>query len=77
MLSNPDMDARTYAVGQRLAFPLGEFAALIGVSTRTVQRMGRRGDIELVRIGKRRFVPASVLEKLSRASVPLPGAETA
>ena len=64
MQSNHDMDAQTIAVGQRIAFPLGEFAALIGVSAQTVRRMGRRGDIALVHIGKRPFVPRQELERL-------------
>lgn len=45
-------------------------ADLMGVSRQTVHRMIDRGDIKYVRLGRRRYVPASAVTKLIPTETP-------
>ena len=57
------MSIQTIAI-PRVAYPIPEFAVLVGISPSTVYRMAARGELELVRFGRRQFVPAAQLQKL-------------
>lgn len=48
----------------RLAYSLGELEVLIGLSRSTLHRMVARGELETVKRGRRRLVPAAQVEKL-------------
>ena len=52
----------------RLAYPINESAALLGVSRRTVYELIRRGTLRPVRVGARQRIPAAELARLTRPS---------
>jgi excisionase family DNA binding protein len=49
---------------QKLAYNLGEAAAALGVTYRTVHRLVRSGRLRAVRVGRRIVIPRSALEEL-------------
>lgn len=50
---------------ERRAYPLSEASELLGgISRRTLYDMEDRGELRMVRIGRRVFVPASEIERL-------------
>ena len=50
----------------RLAYPINESAALLGVSRRTVYELIRRGTLRPVRVGARQRIPAAELARLTQ-----------
>lgn len=51
---------------QRVLYPLNEAQELLGgVSRDLFYRLERRGEIRLVRIGRRVFVPADEIDRLT------------
>lgn len=50
----------------RLAYPIDETAALLGVSRRTVYELISRGELRPVRIGARQRIPAAELQRITR-----------
>ncbi len=46
----------------RISFSIVEFAARTGLSTKTVERMIKRGEIRAVRTGRRLLIPTSAIE---------------
>ena len=52
----------------RLAYPINESAALLGVSRRTVYELIRRGTLRPVRVGARQRIPAAELARITRPS---------
>lgn len=56
----------------RLLYPYGEAADQLGISQRVLERLVRAGEVETVKIGRRRLVPADVLadyiERLRRSA---------
>jgi excisionase family DNA binding protein len=49
---------------QRVALSVREWAALVGISLSTAHEQVRRGDVRSVRLGGRRLIPASEVERL-------------
>ncbi|HEX6968941.1 MAG TPA: helix-turn-helix domain-containing protein [Micromonosporaceae bacterium] len=59
------MQARDTSVtpaSDRVAFSLDEVAARFGVSTRHVRRLGQRGEMRLVKVGRKVMVLATDLD---------------
>jgi excisionase family DNA binding protein len=53
-------------------FPLGEAATFLGVSARTLVRLGEAGKLKLIRLGTGRgrvLVPAAEVERLANQGV--------
>ena len=51
---------------KRVAYSLSEAGDLLGgISRDTIYRLEKSGDLRLVRIGGRRFVPASEIKRLT------------
>jgi excisionase family DNA binding protein len=48
----------------RLGYSLAELEVLIGLSRSTLHRMVARGDLETVKHGRRRLVPADQVQRL-------------
>lgn len=62
----------TCAPPERLAHPVAEAAALLGLHPRTVYDAIKRGTIPSIRIGKRILVPRSAItDLLSPPSLPV------
>jgi len=61
----------------RAAYPLDEACQLLGGCSRNhLYNLANRGELRLVRIGRRVLVPASEIERLSEGIAPShPGAE--
>lgn len=51
----------------RIAYSLAEVEALSGLSRSTLYRLMARGELETVKRGRRRLVPAKQLERLGGA----------
>lgn len=56
-------------VPARQLLTIREFAAVAGISAMTVYRLIHAGDFPAVRIGRRLFVPARLMEDLGNAAV--------
>ena len=52
----------------RLGYSLAELEVLIGLSRSTLHRMVARGELETVKRGRRRLVPADQVERLCGVS---------
>lgn len=48
----------------RHAYSLNEAAQSLGLSRRTIYTLADRGKLSLIKVGKRRLVPATELERL-------------
>lgn len=48
----------------RLAYSMSEFAEKFGCSRQHVQNLITRGELPSVKLGRRRFIPASVVDEL-------------
>lgn len=59
----------------KILFSKKEAAAMLSISLRSVDYLIARKELEVRRIGKRRLVPRSSLEKLARRDVPSPALE--
>jgi excisionase family DNA binding protein len=59
----------TAAVPDRLLYSLEETAQLLSLSRLTVVRMAYKGTLTTKKIGRRRLVPKTSIEKLIRESV--------
>lgn len=46
-----------------------EFAEAVGVSERTVSDLVKRGEIPVVPLGRRRLIPATVVDELERRAL--------
>lgn len=46
------------------AYSIAEVAELLGISRSTAIAATKRGDLPSIRIGRRRFVPRAVLDKM-------------
>ena len=55
-----------FSISARLAYPIDETAALLGVSRRTVYELIARGELRPVRIGARQRIPADELARITR-----------
>lgn len=53
-----------HPIPERRAYPIPEFATLIGISRSTVYRMMTEGRLRSVWIGHRRLIPSSELDRL-------------
>lgn len=65
-------------VAERMSYSIREAAALTGLSVSGVQRWIRRGDVTVVRIGRRVLIPRSALRAFfddTDQPVPRPRAE--
>lgn len=62
---------------ERLLLPIREFAITAGISAMTVYRLIEAGEFPAVRIGRRLFVPARLLDDLANAAVARGGIVTA
>lgn len=65
------MKLRAPRIAPERLLSLPEVAARLGVSTKTVRRMSRRGGIRVVRIGKGLRVAESELARLIAAGIQL------
>ncbi len=52
---------------ERAAYPLAEAAALFGITRQHIYTLAKRGEIRLVRLGRRTLVPASEIRRLTEA----------
>jgi excisionase family DNA binding protein len=50
----------------RRAFGIGEFAHMFGVSRDTAKRLAKQGNLRTIRVGKRRLVPLSEVQRVER-----------
>ncbi len=55
---------------ERQAFPVPEVARALSVSASTVWRMVKRGEVQVIRLGKRILVPKPEIERLTTPIVP-------
>lgn len=60
--TTPSESANTWIFENRISFSIVEFAARTGLSTKTVERMIKRGEIRAVRTGRRLLIPTSAIE---------------
>ena len=51
-------------MADQLAFSPAEAAEALGVSERTLRKLITRGELRVVRVGKRVLVPATVLREM-------------
>jgi excisionase family DNA binding protein len=51
---------------KRLARPIQEVSGLFSVSTDTLRRAAIRGDLRVIRVGRRMLVPEEEVERISR-----------
>jgi len=51
-------------MADQLAFSPAEAAEALGVSERTLRKLITRGELRVVRVGKRALVPATVLREM-------------
>jgi excisionase family DNA binding protein len=49
---------------ERIAYSPAELAAAVGVTRQHIQNMINRGEIASVKLGRRRLIPADVVERL-------------
>jgi Helix-turn-helix domain len=67
-------DARPYrehnmtAAFERQVYPVRQSKIAIGVCPAKAYKMARRGELKLVRIGGRTFIPKSEVERLTRVT---------
>jgi len=55
----------------RAAYPMSEAQALLGgISRGAIYNMRDRGEIRLVKLGRRTLVPASEIERLTKPATP-------
>jgi excisionase family DNA binding protein len=65
------------AVIERAAYPLDEASRLLGgISRGTLYNMSARGEIRLVKLGRRTLVPRSEIERLTTITTERPTDET-
>jgi excisionase family DNA binding protein len=50
-------------------FSMAEAASELGISRRHIDRLVTRGEVSTIRLGKRRLVPASEIERIVRGDV--------
>src|ERR1700722_8205885 len=56
----------------RLGYSLAELEVLVGLSRSTLHRMVARGELETVKLGRRRFVPVAQVLQLCNAELSRP-----
>ncbi len=52
-------------MSERIAYSVAEFARAIGAAPGTVRKAIKNKEIEVERIGRRQFIPASVVKKFT------------
>lgn len=52
---------------ERAAYPLDEAATLFGITRQHIYALAKRGEIRLVRLGRRTLVPASEIRRITEA----------
>ena len=65
------------ATGDRLVYTVTEAGELLGISRAFAYELVARGELPVVRLGRRRLVPKAALLALVSGGVPAPGADPA
>jgi excisionase family DNA binding protein len=55
---------KTMSDEKRLAYPLKQGAAMVGIATFTLRRMALNGQIKFARVGRKILIPATELERI-------------
>ena len=58
-------ERRRPEMSERIAFSVEEFARAIGAAPGTVRKAIKNKEIEIERIGRRQFIPVSVVKKFT------------